>query len=79
VSSKALTGRRLGFMDGLIDGMLARRFWDRDLAGKRKTEAYVLGELWAVSTQPLAALAALLDWETLRETREGPKREAPAG
>lgn len=64
---KALVDRRLGFIDGLIDGMFARRFWDSERAGMRKTEAYVLGELWAVATQPLAALAALLDWETVRD------------
>ena len=75
MSSKALVGRPLGFIDGLIDGMFARRFWDSELAGTPKTEAYVLGELWAVATQPLAALAALLDWEVLRDTREG---ETPA-
>jgi hypothetical protein len=54
-------------MDGLIDGMFARRFWDPDRARLEKSESYILGELWAAATQPLAALAALLDWERLRD------------
>jgi hypothetical protein len=58
--------RRPGFLAGLIDGMLGRRFWDPDVAAERKTGGYILGELWAVSTQPLALLAAMLDYEELR-------------
>ena len=60
-------GQPLGFFDGLIDGMLARRFWDPERASREKTVDYILGELWATATQPLAALAALLDWEALRQ------------
>ena len=67
MSSNAVGTRPLGFMDGLIDGMFARRFWDPERRALVKNEAYILGELWAIATQPFAALAALLDWERLRE------------
>jgi hypothetical protein len=56
-----------GFFAGLIDGMLARRFWDPELARRRKSLAYVLGEVWAFGTQPLALLAAVLDYEKITE------------
>ena len=69
----AAARRPLGFLDGLIDGMLARRFWDRERASREKTIDYILGELWAAATQPLAVLAALLDWEALRERGRDPR------
>lgn len=59
--------RSLGFFDGLIDGLFARRFWDPERAAVVKSPEYVLGELWAVSTQPLALLAAILDYERMRD------------
>jgi len=54
-----------GFFEGLIDGILGRRFWDPEVAAATKSCGYILGELWAVSTQPLALLAAMLDYEKL--------------
>lgn len=63
-----------GFLDGLIDGMLGRRFWDPGVAAATKSCGYILGELWAVSTQPLALLAAMLDYEQLKEAPVTPVR-----
>jgi hypothetical protein len=62
-------GRPPGFLDGMIDGLFARRFWDPAVAAAPKSLGYILGELWAMSTQPLALLAAVLDYEDLSRAR----------
>jgi len=54
---------RDGFMQGLLDGMLARRLWDPSVARARKTGSYLIGTLFAASAQPLALLTAVLDWQ----------------
>lgn len=62
-------GKPPGFLEGMIDGMFARRFWNPAVAAAPKSLGYILGELWAMSTQPLALLAAVLDWEGLSRSR----------
>lgn len=66
----AIRPKRLGFFDGLIDGMLGRHFWDPERAAMVKTVRYVLGELWAASTQPLALIAAMSDWNRAKQADE---------
>lgn len=68
------TKERPGFFAGLVDGMLGRRFWDPEVAAATKSCGYILGELWAVSTQPLALLAAMLDYEALSRAPVSPAR-----
>lgn len=53
---------RTSFVTGLIDGLLARHAWDAAVRHAPKAPAYILGEIWAFSVQPLALLFAVLDF-----------------
>ena len=50
-----------GFFDGLIDGVIGKRFWDRATREAYKTTSYISGEFAAGSVNPLAFYAEVVD------------------
>lgn len=53
---------KTSFLDGLLDGFIVKRLWDDKTAKARKSESYVLGELIAGATNPLAYYCTFVDW-----------------
>jgi hypothetical protein len=54
--------QKTSMSDGMIDGLLAKRLWDDETANASKSGNYVLGEMIAGATQPLAYYCAFRDW-----------------
>ena len=49
------------FCDGLIDGVIGKRFWDRVTREAYKTTTYILGEFVAGAVNPLSFYAGMVD------------------